>query len=61
MDFRIDPHRIQGVNGFTNINDKFLDAQGKLAGFRSDMLHPNSDGYEVWASAVAPTLKGWIN
>src|SRR5665213_528023 len=45
---------------FMNINDKFLDAQGHLIGFRGDNLHPTAVGYEAWASAVAPTLKKWI-
>jgi lysophospholipase L1-like esterase len=45
---------------FKNINDKFLDAQGHLIGFRGDNLHPNAEGYEIWASAVADTLKSWI-
>jgi lysophospholipase L1-like esterase len=46
---------------FRNINDKFLNAQEGLIGFRNDNLHPNAEGYEIWASAVAPTLKKWIN
>jgi beta-glucosidase len=46
---------------FMNINDKFLDAQGHLIGFRNDHLHPTAVGYEAWASTVAPTLKKWIN
>jgi lysophospholipase L1-like esterase len=45
---------------FMNINDKFLDAQGRLVGFRNDNLHPTAVGYEAWAKAVAPTLKEWI-
>jgi beta-glucosidase len=45
---------------FMNINDKFLDANGALIGFRRDNLHPVAEGYEIWASAVAPTLKGWV-
>jgi lysophospholipase L1-like esterase len=45
---------------FRNINDKFLDQNGKLIGFRGDNLHPTAVGYEAWAAAVAPTLKGWI-
>jgi lysophospholipase L1-like esterase len=45
---------------FKNINDKFLDAQGRLVGFRGDGVHPNPEGYEIWASAVADTLKGWV-
>jgi beta-glucosidase len=47
---------------FTDINSKFLDANGGLIGFRtSDHLHPTDVGFDLWASAVAPTLKGWIN
>ena len=46
---------------FKNINDKFLDAQGHLVGFRNDNVHPNPQGYETWASAVADTLNGWLN
>ena len=46
---------------YKNINDKFLDAQGHLIGFRGDNLHPNAEGYEIWASAVADTLKSWVN
>ncbi len=45
---------------FKNINDKFLDADGRLIGFRNDGVHPNAQGYEIWASAVADTLKGWV-
>jgi lysophospholipase L1-like esterase len=45
---------------FMNINDKFLDDKGALIGFRRDNLHPNAEGYEIWASAVAPTLKSWV-
>ncbi|MGA2542640.1 MAG: GDSL-type esterase/lipase family protein [Verrucomicrobiota bacterium] len=46
---------------FTNINSKFLDDKGGLIGFRTtDNLHPVEQGYEIWASAVAPTLKSWI-
>ncbi len=42
---------------FMNINDKFLNAQGGLIGFRGDNLHPNEEGYEIWAQAVKPTLE----
>jgi lysophospholipase L1-like esterase len=45
---------------FKNINSKFLDDKGALIGFRNDNLHPNEKGYEIWASAVADTLKGWV-
>lgn len=47
---------------FMNINSKFVDASGNLIGFRpSDHLHPVPEGYEIWANAVAPVLKGWVN
>jgi len=46
---------------FTDINSKFLNDKAGLIGFRpSDNLHPVEEGYEIWASAVAPTLKNWI-
>jgi beta-glucosidase len=45
---------------FMNINSKFLDEKGGLIGFRADNLHPVEEGYEIWASAVTPTLKSWI-
>ncbi|MBN2591742.1 MAG: hypothetical protein JXA96_17885 [Sedimentisphaerales bacterium] len=44
---------------FMNINDKFMNADGSLKGFRGDNLHPNEEGYVIWAEAVADTLKGW--
>jgi lysophospholipase L1-like esterase len=46
---------------FLNINDKFLNADGSLIGFRRDNLHPTAEGYELWAAAVADTLKSWSN
>jgi len=47
---------------FTDINSKFLDDKGGLIGFRpSDHLHPVEQGFEIWASSVAPTLQNWIN
>ncbi len=45
---------------FMNINDKFMNTDGSLIGFRPDNLHPNVEGYEIWASAVADTLKSWV-
>jgi lysophospholipase L1-like esterase len=44
---------------FMNINDKFLKPDGSLVGFRPDNLHPNAEGYEIWANAVEGTLKSW--
>lgn len=47
---------------FTNINSNILDDKGALIGFReSDHLHPVEKGFELWAAAVVPTLKSWIN
>lgn len=47
---------------FTDINSKFLNENGGLVGFRAtDNLHPVEEGFEIWASSVAPTLKRWIN
>ena len=47
---------------FSDINSKFLDDKGGLIGFRTtDHLHPVTEGFEIWAAAVAPTLKSWIN
>jgi lysophospholipase L1-like esterase len=46
---------------FVNINSRFLKEKGGLIGFRpSDNLHPIEQGYEIWASAVAPTLQNWV-
>jgi len=46
---------------YMNINSKFLNEKGGLIGFRpSDNLHPVTEGYEIWASSVAPSLKGWV-
>jgi lysophospholipase L1-like esterase len=46
---------------FTNINDKFLTPEGRLIGFRTtDNLHPVTEGFEIWISSVAPTLKSWV-
>ncbi|NLW82789.1 MAG: hypothetical protein GXY41_00040 [Phycisphaerae bacterium] len=45
---------------FTNINDKFLNADGSLIGFSGDNLHPDARGYDIWGAAVADTLKSWL-
>ena len=40
-----------------DFSDKFLDAQGRLSReLFPDLLHPNSRGYEIWASAVLPLI-----
>jgi beta-glucosidase len=45
---------------FKNINDKFLTPEGRCVGFQGDNLHPNAQGYEIWAKEVADILKGWV-
>jgi lysophospholipase L1-like esterase len=46
---------------FMSINDKFLDDKGALIGFRpTDNLHPVTQGFDIWMSSVAPTLKEWV-
>ena len=46
---------------FTDINSKFLNADGSLIGFRpNENLHPIEEGFDIWGAAVAPTLKSWV-
>ena len=38
---------------FLNINDKFLTDDGDLPkSVMPDLLHPNADGYQIWADAM---------
>ena len=40
-----------------DFSDKFLDVKGRLSReIFPDLLHPNSRGYEIWASAVIPLI-----
>jgi beta-glucosidase len=42
---------------FVDINASFLDADGKLPKeVMPDLLHPNEEGYRLWAEALEPTL-----
>jgi lysophospholipase L1-like esterase len=45
---------------FLNINDKFLKPDGGLIGFNADNLHPNAQGYQIWADAVKAQLTEWL-
>ncbi len=46
---------------FLSINDKFLGPDGKVrADLMRDFLHPNEQGYEVWAGAMEPTLAAML-
>lgn len=43
---------------YLNINDQFLDEHGVLPKtIMPDLLHPNAEGYAIWAKAMEPTLK----
>lgn len=43
---------------FLDINHVFLDKDGKLSrDIMPDLLHPNENGYALWAEAMEPTLK----
>ncbi len=42
---------------FLDISDRFLEDDGTLPkAIMPDLLHPNADGYEIWAKAMEPTL-----
>jgi lysophospholipase L1-like esterase len=45
---------------FMSINDKFLAPDGKLIGFNGDNLHPNAQGYQLWADGVKAQLTEWL-
>jgi lysophospholipase L1-like esterase len=46
---------------FLNINDQFLGPDGKMrADLTRDRLHPNAEGYEVWARAMEPILAAMV-
>ena len=43
---------------YLNINDKFLADDGTLPkSIMPDLLHPNAEGYKLWAEAMEPTIK----
>ena len=43
---------------FLNINDKFIDEDGTLPdSIMPDALHPNADGYEIWAKAIKDSIE----
>ncbi len=47
---------------FLNINDKFIDKDGKMIPglLGNDNLHPADKGYQVWAEAMKPILTEWM-
>ena len=43
---------------YLNIADTFLDDDGRLPNsIMPDFLHPNAEGYRLWAEAMEPTVK----
>ena len=43
---------------FLDIGDKFLDDNGNLSKkIMPDALHPNLDGYQIWADAMMPVVE----
>ena len=43
---------------FLDIGDKFLDENGELPkSIMPDMLHPNTEGYKIWAEAMEAMIK----
>ncbi len=53
------PRLADGQNVFhLNINDAFLDAEGRLPkDVMPDLLHPNQKGYELWLAAIQPKVQ----
>ncbi len=47
---------------FLDIGPKFLDADGNLpTSVMADLLHPDEDGYRIWAEAIEDTLVKLLN
>lgn len=43
---------------FLNINENFVDENGKLlVDVMPDLIHPNEEGYRIWAKAMEPTIQ----
>ena len=46
---------------FCDINEKFLDKSGNLPkDMMPDFLHPNDNGYEVWAKEMMPYVEKFV-
>jgi lysophospholipase L1-like esterase len=48
---------------YMDIGAKFLDPETKAFlpdSFRTDNLHPQEKGYDIWGAAVMPTLSAWL-
>ena len=46
---------------YCDITDKFLDKNGTLSKkIMPDLLHPNDNGYEIWAQAMMPYVEKFV-
>ena len=46
---------------YCDITDKFLNENGNLPNsMMPDYLHPNDNGYEVWAQAMMPYVEKFV-
>jgi lysophospholipase L1-like esterase len=47
---------------YLDIGPKFLDERGVFLpeAFRTDNLHPQAKGYDIWGAAVQPILAQWL-
>jgi lysophospholipase L1-like esterase len=46
---------------FLDIGSKFPDpTTPEFKGIFPDLLHPNAQGYQIWADAIKPTLTQWL-
>ncbi|MBS0204929.1 MAG: chitobiase/beta-hexosaminidase C-terminal domain-containing protein [Planctomycetes bacterium] len=55
--------KFDGQNGITFLDAgaRFLQPDGSLPReLMGDFLHPTAKGYEIWAEAMEPTLKQWL-
>jgi beta-glucosidase len=47
---------------YLNLNSVFLDDNGQLSeDIMPDLLHPNEQGYKLWAEAMLPAIKQHLN
>jgi lysophospholipase L1-like esterase len=47
---------------FLDIGPKFLEPDGTLSRkIMPDLLHPDEQGFEIWAEAMKPTLDSMLN
>lgn len=46
---------------YLDLTDKFIDADGNIpTDIMPDMLHPNPEGYKIWAAAMKPAVQNLL-